>query len=204
MRSEEPEEQAIPTELVQIPGRTIPEGITVAPGIEMDSDDPAAVQGGRQCVALSRAGERCRTRPATSLVLCNAHAGLLDPRKGGLALAEKKRQNAEAVEERRVEAALGTRAVVAAALREKHEEIRLAIANLADAAAAGDRQSALALIPWLNQGMGMPVQAQTVEVGAAEGEGEVDLKALNTAQLLALRASMRTTTHPTEVDTQAS
>ena len=79
---------------------------------------------------------------------------------------------------------MGTRAIVAAALREKAPELRAAIHQLADRAAAGDRQCALALIPYLNQGYGMP-GAEVPTVVQVEGQ-ELDLSTLDTASLQAL------------------
>jgi hypothetical protein len=48
--------------------------------------------------------------------------------------------------------------VVAQALSEKATEIRMAVHLLADMAAAGDRQSALALLPWIDQAYGKPTE----------------------------------------------
>jgi hypothetical protein len=169
--------------------RTIPEGVQVAGEVDQGAEDPALGEDGvRRCIALTRAGERCLTRPALDLVLCNAHAGRLDPRKGGQARARKLRLVAERAMDRRAEAALGTRAVVAAALREKHDEIRAAIHLLADQASAGDRQAALALIPWINQGLGLPAAQAGLVTDPNTGE-QTDLSALSTAQLKALLAS---------------
>ena len=94
---------------------------------------------------------------------------------------------AKGAENRAAAARLGTRGVVAEALREKHAEIRLAIHGLADRAASGDRAAALALIPWPNQGMGMPATSGSVEVSTPEGAMPLD--ALDTASLRALLAS---------------
>ena len=79
---------------------------------------------------------------------------------------------------------MGTRAIIAAALAEKHDEVRAAVHALADAAADGDRQCALALLPFMTQALGTPVQATPTSV-LVEGE-ELDLSTLDTASLKAL------------------
>ena len=166
----------------------LPEGLTLAPEVSLDAHDPADVGGPRRlCVALARAGTRCRATAPRGAILCNAHAGTLDSSAGGHARAAKLRLVREGAENRAAAARLGTRGVVAEALREKHAEIRLAIHGLADRAASGDRAAALALIPWLNQGMGMPATSGSVEVSTPEGAMPLD--ALDTASLRALLAS---------------
>jgi hypothetical protein len=85
-----------------------------------------------------------------------------------------------------ITARMGTRAVVAAALAAKHEEITSAIGLLADRAADGDRQAALALLPFMTQALGTPAAAAPTTVSTPEGE--VDLGALDTASLKALLA----------------
>jgi hypothetical protein len=161
---------------------------TLAPGVDLDSDDPAAVEGRtRQCVALTKAGARCSAPALTSDLVCSAHAGLLDASAGGLARAQKLRLVREEAQERAVEAAMGTRATIAAALREKHAEIRLAVHGLADRAADGDRQAALALLPFVTQALGTPSPSGP-DVVRVEGES-VDLSALDTASLKALLAA---------------
>lgn len=169
-----------------------PQPWPLAPGVDPTAEDPAlTAEGIRQCVALTRAGERCPTRALRDDVYCSPHAGLLDSSAGGLARAQKLRLVADEARERMVTARLGTRAIVAAALAEKHEEIRLAIHELADRAADGDRQAALALLPYMTQALGTPAQAgpATLQV---EGE-DVDLSTLDTASL---RALLRTTPPP--------
>ena len=168
--------------------RGLPEGVTLAPGVDLDSDDPSYMAGRtRQCVALTRAGARCSVPAVAGLVICTAHAGRLDAAAGGKAKAEKLRLVAEEAQERAINARLGTRAIVAAALAEKHAEIRLAVHQLADAAAEGDRQCALALLPYMTQALGLPSTAQATPIPTGDG-GEVDLSTLDTAQLKALLA----------------
>jgi hypothetical protein len=163
----------------------IPDGVTVAPGVDLDALDPAEVGGRtRQCVAATLAGERCRAPAIREMLVCSLHAGRLDSSAGGHARAQKLRLVAEEAETRMATARMGTRAIVAAALAEKHEEIRLAVHDLADRAADGDRQAALALLPYMTQALGTPAQAGPVTLPTEDGE--VDLSTLDTASLRAL------------------
>jgi hypothetical protein len=167
------------------PALELPAGIEPHVDVDLDADDPALLADGRRsCITASRAGTRCKATPKRGELLCNVHAGRLDPAAGGHALAAKRRLDAERVEKAELEARLGTRAIVAAALREKAPQIRLAIGQLADRAADGDRACALALIPWLNQGLGMPAPTDHAPL-VVEGE-ELDLSTLDTASLRAL------------------
>jgi hypothetical protein len=76
-------------------------------------------------------------------------------------------------------ASLGTRSVVATALAEKAEQVHKAVGLLCDSAAAGDLKSAQALIPWINQALGMPTER--VEVKAPSSLD--DLENMDTATL---------------------
>lgn len=161
---------------------------TLAEGVDLDADDPARLDDGRRlCVAATKAGTRCSAPAITTEILCSIHAGRLDPAAGGHARAHSLRLVREEAQERAVEAAMGTRATIAAALREKHAEIRLAVHGLADRAADGDRQAALALLPFVTQALGTPSPSGP-DVVRVEGES-VDLSALDTASLKALLAS---------------
>jgi hypothetical protein len=88
---------------------------------------------------------------------------------------------------------LGTRAVVAQALLEKHEQVATAIRLLADDAAderaphAQRLKSAQALIPWIDQALGRP----TEHVEQKAPSSVEDLEALSTAELQALVAEGR-------------
>src|SRR5215216_5912557 len=77
-----------------------------------------------------------------------------------------------------------TRAVVAAALAEKAEQVHQAVRLLCDSAAAGDLKSAQALIPWLNQALGMP----TERVERRKPSSLEELEQMNTAELEAIVA----------------
>ena len=168
--------------------RGLPDTVTLAAGVDLDTEDPCDVGGTyRLCVAATKRGARCSAPALTNAILCTAHAGRLDASAGGKARAEQLRLVAEEAQERAINARLGTRAIVAAALAEKHAEIRLAVHQLADAAAEGDRQCALALLPYMTQALGLPSTAQATPIPTGDG-GEVDLSTLDTAQLKALLA----------------
>jgi hypothetical protein len=82
---------------------------------------------------------------------------------------------------------VSTRAVVATALAEKAEQVHQAVRLLCDSAAAGDLKSAQALIPWINQALGMPAErVEYREPGSLE-----ELERMDTAQLEALVAAGR-------------
>jgi hypothetical protein len=166
----------------------LPEAVVVADEVDLDSPDPAAVDGGRrQCVSERQQGGRCTAPPLLTGLLCSAHAGKLDASAGGHALAKQRKEAREAAEERAALARSGVRAIAAEALREKATEIRLAIHSLADSAAGGDRQAALALIPWLNQALGLP----TERVEMVQPRSSAEVAALSDEELAALVASGR-------------
>jgi hypothetical protein len=72
-------------------------------------------------------------------------------------------------------------------LAEKAEQVHQAVRLLCDSAAAGDLKSAQALIPWINQALGMPTDR--VEVRAPSTLEDLDQ--MDTAQLQALVAEGR-------------
>jgi hypothetical protein len=166
--------------------RSMPAGVQLAPELTLDSPDPAATSSGRrQCVAANKAGARCGVNAIRGLIVCSAHAGRLDSSAGGKAKAEKARAEREEAQNRAIEARLGTRAIIAAALREKAPELRAAIHQLADRAAEGDRQAALAILPFLDQAHGRPGAELPATIPLGDGE-ELDLRGLDTASLQAL------------------
>jgi hypothetical protein len=136
---------------------------------------------------------RCRASAVLNGLLCNAHSGRLDARAGGKARAQKIQQQREAVQQRVALSRLGTRAVVAQALLEKHEQVAAAVRLLADDAAderaphAQRLKSAQALIPWLDQALGKPTERVDVKAPSTLE----DLEQMDTAQLLALVAEGR-------------
>ena len=167
----------------------LPDWITVADDVDQESEDWCRVEGSprRLCVSTRKAGGRCTAPALGGDRLCAAHGRQLDSALGGHVKAKRRREAEERAQYRGDIARLGTRAVVAAALAEKHSEIRLALHVLATAAAAGDVRSAQALIPWLNQGLGMP----TERIEASTSASAADLAALSTAELEALVEAKR-------------
>lgn len=165
----------------------IPLHITVWDEVNLDAADPAETDTRRQCVAVRRAGGRCTaTAPANSL-LCNAHSGVLDPRAGGLARAQQQREASESQEERERVGRLGTRALIADTLAAQGLKVKRTVEVLLDAASQGDLAAAKAVIPYLNQGLGMP----TEHVALSAPETSEDLAAMGTADLAAYVAARR-------------
>jgi hypothetical protein len=82
---------------------------------------------------------------------------------------------------------LGTRAVVAEALASEAENVERAVKLLCRSAGSGDLQATKALIPWLNQGLGMPTER--VEHRSPSTLAEV--QELSTAELQRLVAEGR-------------
>jgi hypothetical protein len=82
---------------------------------------------------------------------------------------------------------LGTRAVVAEALASEAANVERAVRLLCRSAGGGDLQAAKALIPWLNQALGMPTERvehrppRTIE----------DIQAMDTEELRRLVAEGR-------------
>lgn len=159
----------------------VPLELEIAPEVDLEADDPAYSprHGRRLCIAVRRAGGRCATPPTLDHVLCAAHAGTLDPRLGGLALARKRREQSISQEERSRLARLGARGAIAEALARRAADLQKVVDTLVDAAAAGDLASAKLLGPYLNQGLGLPEQRVEAHVATAG-----DISEVPTAQLL--------------------
>jgi hypothetical protein len=162
----------------------IPLHVVVDDSVDLDTPDPALIADGidagrRVCIAARRAGGRCTaTVPADSL-LCNAHSGRLDPRIGGQALAAKRQRSRDEAEAADRARRLGTRAVIAAVFDREAAKVEATVSTLLSMAAEGDRQAALAVIPYLNQGLGMP----TERVVMSEPQSASDLQEMDTAAL---------------------
>jgi hypothetical protein len=166
-----------------------PDGVRAHDSVDLDQPDPARPEDTvyRRCVAATTAGGRCGAPAIQGRLICSVHDGRASPAAGGHAKARLAAERKQAAEQQAALAQLGTRAVVAAALAEKHDEIRRALHVLATAAASGDVKSAQALIPWLNQGLGMPTERiqQSTTLDAA------DLASLSTDELQELVALKR-------------
>jgi hypothetical protein len=72
-------------------------------------------------------------------------------------------------------------------LAEKAEQVHQAVGLLCDSAAAGDLKSAQALIPWINQALGIP----TERVQHRTPSSLEELEQMDTAELEALVAEGR-------------
>lgn len=81
-----------------------------------------------------------------------------------------------------VKARLGTRAAIAAKFSERSSSVLATIDTLLDAAERGDLAAAKLLIPYLNQGLGMPTQP------LAQSSPESPVEELSLDQLRALAA----------------
>lgn len=168
----------------------VPLALEIWEDVDLDAADPALTDSGtRLCIAARKAGGRCTVRAMHDSLTCPVHGGRLDSAAGGHARARALREKRENEENRTRLARMGTRAVVADTLLRKHTEVARAIEVLADAAAEGDLKSAQALIPWLNQGLGMPTERVQVST-----PGSVDeVAAMSTDDLLALVEAHRKT-----------
>ena len=135
----------------------LPDGLTLAPGIDLDSPDPALLDGRRQCVSTRQDGERCSARPLLGGLVCSMHAGRCDPAAGGRALAMSRRLAREKAEERVAERKLGVRGALSAELHRRSDDVVAAVGLLLDKATAGDVKAAQALLPWLDQAFGKTI-----------------------------------------------
>ena len=167
----------------------IPLHVEVWPEVPLDAEDPAFDHelGRRRCIAARKAGGRCTVRAMEAGLLCPAHSGLLDPRIGGQAKAEKLRQARVSEEERARLGRLGTRGVILDRLAVRAADVQKTVDVLLDAATQGDLQAAKLLIPYFNQALGMP--KETTEVVAPTSAS--DLERMSTAELHALLARRR-------------
>ena len=136
------------------PWEPLPDGLTLAPGIDLDSPDPALLDGRRRCVSTRQAGGRCGATAMNGALLCPIHAGLADPATAARALADKRRLAQREAEDRVAERKLGLRGALSAQLRRESAKVEAAVQHLLDAAANGDLKAAQALLPWLDQAFG--------------------------------------------------
>ena len=132
----------------------LPDGLTLAPGIDLDSPDPALLDGRRRCVSTRLAGGRCGSPALTHGLVCAVHAGRADSAAGGRAKAARIRLAKEEAEKRVAERKLGVRGALSAELQRRTNDVLAAVGHLLDAAANGDTKAAAALLPWLDQAFG--------------------------------------------------
>jgi hypothetical protein len=169
----------------------IPDGLTLADGINLSLADPAYVgEPGtpRRCIAArpERQDGRCAMRAMRAGLVCSAHAGLLDSAAGGRARAEKRRLAVLAAEDRVAERSLGVRAALSAQLQREQAKIEQAVQHLIDVASAGDTKAAMALLPWLDQALGKPMPLEQ-QSGSSTG----DLAHLSSEELAEIVAAGR-------------
>lgn len=138
----------------------IPLGVEIADGVNLDAEDPALLPDShkRQCVSTKAAGGRCGGYPGTEELLCSIHSGKLDPASGAKERHRRAAERKEKAEERLLSRQLGTRALVADVLRREYILVEKTVCSLLAKAGNGDMRAAQALIPWLNQGLGMPTE----------------------------------------------
>ena len=146
----------------------LPDTVTVHPEIDLQADDPAHVdepinaghgrQSRRRCIASKQNGERCGGRAMLQHLLCPLHGERLSPQQGAQALHAKRREAKRRAESALSLQKLGTRALVAQVFAERAAQVESALGLLLDSAAGGDLKSAQALLPWLNQALGMPTE----------------------------------------------
>lgn len=179
--SEPPEPPTVEEQLAAIPGH-----IALWPEVDLHSPDPAWSEeaGRRLCIATRRAGGRCTAPPLQAGLLCTPHAGRLDSVAGGHAKAKKLRDSRSTAEERAAWARLGTRGVIAARLAARADAVAATVDVLLDAASSGDLASAKLLVPYLNQGLGLPTERVQI-TGLQDG---ADLAAMRDEELQALVA----------------
>lgn len=136
----------------------LPDTITVADTVDLEAEDPSLLDGRRTCVSTKRDGGRCGAVAVNGEWLCSLHSGRLNPADGATARREARNQaNAEAERALSLQK-LGTRAVVAQKLAQEAALVEQTVLSLLTKAATGDLRAATALIPWLNQGLGMPTE----------------------------------------------
>jgi hypothetical protein len=166
------------------PFEAIPLTVVIADGVDLETADPALVtdgfdQGRRLCIAERRAGGRCQAGAPADSLLCNAHSGRLDSSAGGHARAESLRAQRREAEQDAAAGRLGTRGLIARVFVEESQQLGKALRTLIAMAADGDRDAAKALIPYLNQGLGMP----TERVEMQQPGSVSDLAAMGTDEL---------------------
>lgn len=140
-------------------GYRLPFTVTVADDVDLDAEDPSLnPTGGRTCVSTRMAGGRCGATAVNGEVLCSIHSGRLNPADGAKAKHEARRRAEERADQALSLQKLGTRAVVAQTLVAEADNVRKTVQSLLERASTGDIRAATALIPWLNQGLGMPTE----------------------------------------------
>lgn len=158
----------------------LPDTITVADTVDLDAEDPALADGKRTCVSTKRDGGRCGAVAVNGELLCSLHSGRLNPADGARAKAKTRSEANEKADRALSLQRLGTRAVVAQTLVAEADNVERTVQALLKRAADGDIRAATALIPWLNQGLGMPTErVETVLPSSASEVAEASSEALS-------------------------
>ena len=169
-------------------------GGSAHPSVDMSRVDPALREDGkRQCVDATKAGARCGAYAISTGPRCAFHSGLADPAVGGKAKAAAIARSKERALELDALSRLGTRAVVAQVFQRRASDLEAVIDGLIDDAndpqlsAATRRAAGMALIPWIDQGLGRP--KESVEVTVPDHVDEI--ASMDMSALLAAREALR-------------
>lgn len=164
------------------------------PSVDMTRDDPARIDGERRvCIASTKRGTRCPSPALKEGCYCSVHSGRMNPAAGGRAKAAKAALVREEAHALAVEAQLGTRAIVARVLTDRHDDVRRVVSGMLDDAldetlpSRERRAMRLALLPYFDQALGKP--RETVEVTAPATSEEVE--GMSLAELKAAHSALR-------------
>jgi hypothetical protein len=146
----------------------LPHNVVVADDIDLAAEDPCYVpepvnagndrNSHRRCVATRLDGTRCNGRAMHNHLTCPLHTGAMRSEDGAKVKWTRRREREAQAERTLSLQKLGTRAVVAEALASEAENVEKAVKLLCRSAGGGDLAAAKALIPWLNQALGMPTE----------------------------------------------
>ncbi len=177
----------------------IPDDVEIADGVDLDAPDPALVTDDgerprRQCIARRRKdGARCTAGLPKDSLLCAPHAGTMDASAGGRAAAENRREARERAEAAAAGVRLGLRAAITEELHSQQAKVRRALRLLIEdaqdttLAPAERRRAALAVLPYVDQGLGKP----TERVEHTSPSSTEELEGMSTQQLADLVAQGR-------------
>ena len=165
------------------------------PSVDMSAEDPCRIPGDswRRCIASRSDGERCGASVPHEERYCAAHAGKLDPSKGGKAKAAKLQAEKDEAHALAVEARLGTRAILARVFQDRHDDVRAIVNGLLDDAkdeslpSRERRACRLALLPFIDQALGKPKEQVELTVPTTVEE----VKDLSLSDLYKLRDELR-------------
>lgn len=165
------------------------------PSVDMTQDDPSRIIGDpwRRCVSSKRDGDRCMAPAPKGANYCMSHQGKFDPSIGGKAKAAKAALVKAEAHALAVEAKLGTRAIVAGVLKERHDDVRAVVNGMLDDAldetlpSRERRAMRLALLPYFDQALGKPRETVDVQLPATSE----DVEGMSLAELKAVASALR-------------